>query len=1597
MKGKKWVSALLAAAIAGSALVLPASAADTAGQAPVLRPKQVSSMPVIDGQLKDSVWSLENSMGEAIPASPAHSAKFGVLWDYTYLYIGVDVKKDTGLVAGNAWLAGDTFSFLVDKTMHKSGPYTDSDWQVGIGYNPDDDFNPTVLFGAGMANTEEARAKLARGMLAATHQTDTGWSAEVAVPWEDLGIDPYTQKKFGFDAAVDSKAPDAAQAGSIFWSLNGQSSVWDTTAGFGTVELSDTVVENTDGDVILSENFDGTADGALPAGFVPAAGQAAGWSVQDGRLSGSFNDGGKVEQRMVLPALGGNFTYDVDVSFQDATDTGRWLSAFYRAPRDGGFGYYHFTNRLNGAAEISMKGTDDTWPTAFVDTRNDAPAPLQKDKTYHLSMSAFGQYLSHKRTGAEEAEGFDRSVEAYDKLGESRPATMLSDLQQGGRFGLQVDRAQASFDNLVIRKLYATQLRVEGVPASVRQFEDLPALKLTATLNDGSTVPVDVRDAKLYSSDSGILKILDGGAVRALRKGTCRLSVRVGNVIVDKTVTVAPGDHEALVTKLSLRGDAFRQMTVGGSAALSDFQFDFENEALETGTVGGDGKGMSFTSSDPAVVAVENGSLKVLKKGAATITAQIDGASDTFTVWARQDENDHTWIDEDFEGGAVPDGWSKTGTGGDFRVEEDGNGGKALVLDRGTRVRIPMPQGVDDYTIEADLTFLTADDDARWASIMYRIQNEDSPYYQFAVRRNAAAANGVEFAAQNNGWDVRATGSYSQALAYGKPYRLQVTITGNKVKEWINGEEMIFTDKAADLTGGDIGLQCNNGTVRFDNLKVSLNPEELPEVPKPENNYVDAKNLNENLVLAPVVIADGLQSLDDAQALIDDGATTSVLLQAKLEKGALQVYHGGKKLGSLPDVLEKLYTRLLLLLEVEDQESADALAAYINENKVEDLQAVSRDPALLQKFRNSAKNTRGVLICEDGDLTVDEAHALVEKANTARSMSVLLTQSAASDKAAVEELQRHMLCVWAQTDGTPVGVYGAINAGVNGLLASDPARIAALSKVYTGRTLTRRSFVVGHRGTPSNAPENTMAGFRKVYEEYGAQMFENDVYLTKDKRVIVLHDSTFARTTDILTNTKIPDSVFTNGVTRQNCRPQDLTLEQIKLLDAGSYYGEAYKGEQIPTLDEMLAYMKGRDIELFLELKDYSDGIEKATTDLIEQYGVAGQVSFITFNAKSVPIAQQQAPGISFGYLNSPSLDASNPMAAVREASNLYVPMNCASDAVYNNAHNEVFLRNMLARGTSVWTWTYSTGGETAFAQAIDLGITGLTTNNANWAKDYVFSLAPQRDSYTLDSGKSLTLQAVGTTNAGAQKTYAPEVIVIDGQDVLSASGSTVTAKKAGTASVMLRAKTQMGGASYDLYTKPVTVQVKGQAPYADLKGEQRVYPGGTRTFTIHSDKAPESVVQGNGAVASVNAPSKPWDPVTKTSVWSVYAVSSSARRTDSTNIYCTVDGQTTALFSVKIDMDRPFTCDTTQDITLRPGGRYCAKVTVPHGTRLDYNAGNGKVAVTWAKNGGRPQVSADGKTDTYYYGLTAGETGAAGLYLHLNGETFCVYHVNVR
>jgi glycerophosphoryl diester phosphodiesterase len=166
--------------------------------------------------------------------------------------------------------------------------------------------------------------------------------------------------------------------------------------------------------------------------------------------------------------------------------------------------------------------------------------------------------------------------------------------------------------------------------------------------------------------------------------------------------------------------------------------------------------------------------------------------------------------------------------------------------------------------------------------------------------------------------------------------------------------------------------------------------------------------------------------------------------------------------------------------------------------------------------------------------------------------------------------------------------------------------------------------VIGHRGAAGLAPENTLSAIQ-VAIDLGADAVEFDVQRTSDGELVIMHDNDVDRTTN------------GEGFVR------NLTLVEIKSLDAGSWFSDDYTGEPVPTVRDVFNLVQDNDILLFIELKDpfLYTGIESEIVDLIAEYGYENRVYILSFYHRSLEIIRDLNPDLILSGLwsESPSED----------------------------------------------------------------------------------------------------------------------------------------------------------------------------------------------------------------------------------------------------------------------------------------------------------------------------------------------------------------------
>ncbi|MEO1996770.1 MAG: glycerophosphodiester phosphodiesterase family protein [Planctomycetaceae bacterium] len=157
--------------------------------------------------------------------------------------------------------------------------------------------------------------------------------------------------------------------------------------------------------------------------------------------------------------------------------------------------------------------------------------------------------------------------------------------------------------------------------------------------------------------------------------------------------------------------------------------------------------------------------------------------------------------------------------------------------------------------------------------------------------------------------------------------------------------------------------------------------------------------------------------------------------------------------------------------------------------------------------------------------------------------------------------------------------------------------LAVMATVSPGQALAQRDSaereprLLAHRGLVRHAPENTLPAFAAAVE-LGLSI-ELDVYQTHDGHLVVIHDATVGRTTN-----------GTGSVT-------EMTLDQIKQLDAGKWFHPRFAGLQVPTLDEVFQLIRQRQrqtVTIALNMKVISPGIEGKIADLVEKHDLHKQL-----------------------------------------------------------------------------------------------------------------------------------------------------------------------------------------------------------------------------------------------------------------------------------------------------------------------------------------------------------------------------------------------------
>lgn len=253
-------------------------------------------------------------------------------------------------------------------------------------------------------------------------------------------------------------------------------------------------------------------------------------------------------------------------------------------------------------------------------------------------------------------------------------------------------------------------------------------------------------------------------------------------------------------------------------------------------------------------------------------------------------------------------------------------------------------------------------------------------------------------------------------------------------------------------------------------------------------------------------------------------------------------------------------------------------------------------------------------------------------------------------------------------------------------------QIIALILIIFSLKIYSQPMIIAHRGAMGHAPENTLVAF-KLAIKMGADAIEIDLRQTLDGELIAFHDGSINRTT--------------NGKGNFN----KFTFEELRKLDAGSWFSNEFKNEKIPTLQEIINIIPD-SVLLIIELKgsnkDYPY-FEENVVSLIKKNNFEKNVILKSFDYKVLERLRKLAPEIPQIFVYAFRI----PFTGVTIGTSITFKCVFNLDVEYLQPHryfvSEEFVRKAEKKGYKVISW--GVDSRDAIINALEIGVHGIETD----------------------------------------------------------------------------------------------------------------------------------------------------------------------------------------------------------------------------------------------------------------------------------------------
>ena len=591
---------------------------------------------------------------------------------------------------------------------------------------------------------------------------------------------------------------------------------------------------------------------------------------------------------------------------------------------------------------------------------------------------------------------------------------------------------------------------------------------------------------------------------------------------------------------------------------------------------------------------------------------------------------------------------------------------------------------------------------------------------------------------------------------------------------------------------------------------------------KVNNTYKDTYELDTGIINYASITAfiDNAEQLNDIKLAVEEGKTPAmVYLRVKQIDGVLKVVaKDGAILTSLTDVLNN-YTGDTIIpafyLENSDTDTASVLQRYIIKHNICDAFVVSSDADLLASViiyknsmgTNSKLQVGGMLIIEDcAELSLAQINSL---ANKAKSRAVLVNAKDFSKERthtyATDHALGYSISIYLKTDGVSE-MQSAVLDGARGICTDDWRSAINFMESIKRNTYVRPINIIAHRGMDTVYQENTIEGI--VQAAYaGVASIEIDPRLTKDKKIVLMHDGDIHRVTGL------------------DGKVNDYTLEQLKVL-AVNVNSNAETAPICTLEDVFVLYTKlGLNTPLNLDAKETNIEYFQILYDLIEEYSMWGNIASIGVadTNHSAYVKQMFSPKLPHLYDKVSGVTAETKETWQLTIDNWITLLSSSASGVRGNvspyytrliysdgdgiAQPEV-LREATDRAIAVTPYQFDNIEH--IEEAFFFSMADFSTGNSDYLRDFIEILNMDKDIYEVAVGDEVELTGKTITIDGTETNVkCLSYLVVDGDEsVIEVKDRKVIAQKEGAITLRMKTTFTKANIEYDVYSNLITITV---------------------------------------------------------------------------------------------------------------------------------------------------------------------------------------------